>query len=155
MTTSKSDKPCPGCTHPLYAHNGEGGRCTYTDPIPFEHMTLGSVPCKCTHTETEVKPEPQVKVTKLDDHPFQIEDKRFYLPFKIEAVCPYCSKTCTMDLSRDYLSYPYIGKPEPVHFAHETSDPTAKYGAHEWTIEVVLGITLEPWKVEPPAGDAR
>lgn len=68
---------------------------------------------------------------------FEIEVKRFYLPFTIHSCCPACGLADECDLQAEqYLSYPAIGTPESVGFYCSECD-------HEWEVNVKLGITLE------------
>jgi len=66
----------------------------------------------------------------------QLDVKRLYLPFKIEADCPVCGTGSGADMNTDYLSYPTVGSEESVSMFCVKCDEF-------FSVKVVLGLTLE------------
>lgn len=67
---------------------------------------------------------------------FEIDTKRFYVPFVVSSPCPQCEELDVQDLSRHhYFAYPIVGEPIPFGFYCSECDT-------EWSHRVVLGITL-------------
>lgn len=80
---------------------------------------------------------------------FEIGEKRLYLPgCKIEATCPFCGEVITKDLSRNYLSYPTANKPFTETMYHESPEGRD----HEFSIRLVLGVSLSIAETRTPAG---
>ena len=68
--------------------------------------------------------------------------KRFYMPgVTVKQPCPNCGAAWECDMGDRYLSYPVVG---------ETVKLSAGCGEcdHEWTIPVVVRVTLELAKTE-------
>jgi hypothetical protein len=71
------------------------------------------------------KPEPQ-----------RLEIKRFYVTgLALSDDCPNCGKAVKIDLEEDYISYPSIGRPTPVHFYCPCDT--------EWERNVIVNLTLK------------
>ena len=66
-----------------------------------------------------------------------LDIKRFYIPLQIDTKCPNCGKEINVDLNGDdYLSYPYLNKPESVYcYCNEC-------GA-EFDFEITLRLKVE------------
>lgn len=77
-----------------------------------------------------------MKITekKVAGDNFQIDVKRFYLPFIIETNCPECGELHEHDLTEYYLAYPRIARASKIYFSCECE--------HEWSEEVVVNVTL-------------
>ena len=84
------------------------------------------------------------KITRNKDFKaFEIDCKRFYLPYTIEVACEKCGEKITQDLSQQYLGYPQMGKPFDHYFWCEECD-------HEFSreMELEISITINETKVE-------
>jgi len=69
----------------------------------------------------------------------EIDVKRFYIPgVTVRAECPECGAVHESDLGVDYLSYPELGKPEPVYFICEDGEDHYV----EFDVEVIIGLTI-------------
>ena len=66
---------------------------------------------------------------------FEIEVKRFYIPFSVETNCPRCNTVQTQNLEVDYLSYPTVGNPIDLDFYCGACE-------HEFSEKVKLEINL-------------
>lgn len=58
-------------------------------------------------------PKPEMK-NGLHGALIEVEVKRFYVPLKFSAECPFCGRDSELDLEDQYLSYPTIGAVETV-----------------------------------------
>jgi len=67
---------------------------------------------------------------------FEISDKRFYLPIKIEKECPNCKNKCVADLNSNYLSYPNVNEKEQQYFYCDKCE-------QEFEIDIILRIGLD------------
>lgn len=80
---------------------------------------------------------------KNESDPFELDDKRFYLPASITAKCPHCGKEVEHSFDDDYLSYPTANEPFN-HFNHVMycggEDGSAD---HEFRVRVRLTVKLE------------
>jgi hypothetical protein len=76
--------------------------------------------------------------------PFEVDDKRFYLPgVKVEGECPACKKPFKRDLSTDpALGYPTANTPTKLNCWCPECE-------HEWSIPIKLSITVELVDPEP------
>lgn len=67
--------------------------------------------------------------------PVEIDQKRFYLPQQVFAICPKCGA----EVERDgYLSYPKVNQPMRMTFWHHVGTEE-----HEWDEQIVLRVTIE------------
>lgn len=79
-----------------------------------------------------------MKIIKNEDYEgFDIDVKRFYIPFTLQANCPKCERLLESDLSHHrYLSYPLIGEPiEETLYCGECDE--------EVFVELVLDLSLK------------
>jgi len=70
---------------------------------------------------------------------FEIDVKRFYIPFLITEDCPSCGRNNEVDFTTNYLSYPTVSEPIKVNFYCYVCE-------HEWSKQVKLEITLKEVK---------
>ena len=69
--------------------------------------------------------------------PFEIEEKRFYIPgASMDGKCPACGVAHVKDFGEDYLAYPMVNEPFDI-------DCYCSKCGHEWTERVILRVTLE------------
>jgi hypothetical protein len=69
-------------------------------------------------------------------NPFEIEVKRFHVPgAKIEDDCPKCKEKVTVDLAREYISFPTANAVNKVHFYCGECDS-------EWDVKIHIEVTL-------------
>jgi len=80
-----------------------------------------------------------MKIIKRSE-PFDIDVKRFYLPFVLEAACPNCGAQQADDLSIDYLSYPTAMWRQPHRFWCRTCDK-------EWDENIYIDIDIRNEKI--------
>lgn len=66
--------------------------------------------------------------------------KRQNVPAAVHSKCPHCGDTCSVDLTRQHLSYPTVDGTSTVYFGHECAD------GHdvEWQCYVIVRVTVEP-----------
>lgn len=76
------------------------------------------------------------KVTRLVDK-FQVDVKRFHLPFEVSQGCPACGVVCTRDLRRDYVDYPTLRESHDVHGYCDAC-------GHAWPMNIVIDIVVKP-----------
>ena len=78
------------------------------------------------------------KISKeVIDSSYRIEEKRFYVPYKITDTCPKCKTVIKKSLWKyNYLSYPPLEVPFDEYLYCSECDT-------EWKIEVLLKISLE------------
>lgn len=51
-----------------------------------------------------------MKIERKDSYKnFEIDVKRFYIPFKVTIICEGCGEEVTRDFGDDYISYPQLG----------------------------------------------
>jgi len=67
---------------------------------------------------------------------FDLNIKRFYLPFKIEKECPNCKTKCIVDLNMNYLSYPTVNVKKQQYFYCENCE-------QEFEVDIILKISLD------------
>ena len=87
-----------------------------------------------------------MKVERLGgkDPSFEIEVKRFYVPFTITDECPKCGMTTECAETSDYFSYPTVGKKEKVSFYCTHWEDGEELGCeHEWSRNVILSIDIK------------
>lgn len=82
-----------------------------------------------------------IEVNKTSENAFEINVKRFYLPFEINWTCPNCKEKGKQDLNHDYLSYPIAGKP----FTHTLYCYDCD---HEETVNLHIDLDLRVTKFE-------
>jgi len=75
-----------------------------------------------------------VKIMQQEQEVYEIDIKRFYVPWYIETECPMCG--LLTDNEGEYLSYPSVGKPFKVLFSCDECD-------HEWYHEILLKLNIE------------
>ncbi len=80
------------------------------------------------------------KITRNDNTDFEIEVKRFYIPFTIHSNCPRCDRPHSVDLEDQYLSYPVVGEPVEVYFGCEEGD--CYDDGPEWEVKVIVSLDL-------------
>lgn len=72
--------------------------------------------------------------------PFEIEVKRFYIPFRIVGKCPVCGGDFERDISHDYFSNPIANawsKEYMYHYNEETEEEC------EFELDIFLSVDLE------------
>ena len=71
--------------------------------------------------------------------PFDIEVKRFHVPFKIVGNCPECGDDFEVNYEQDYLSYPTVNAEMPLDLYHYSE----KKGEDcEFTVKVRLMLSM-------------
>lgn len=69
---------------------------------------------------------------------FEIEVKRFRVPFRIWDDCPTCGAETESGETAHYFSYPWVGEPEPVRFCCEDCEDAPV----EWERKVLLSLDI-------------
>lgn len=73
-------------------------------------------------------------ITPKNTAGFEIEDKRFHIPFVFSSPCPSCGEVHERDLSGgDYLAYPKLGKTKCGFYCEDCDK--------DWSESFILGIT--------------
>ena len=78
----------------------------------------------------------KIKIVKNEGVHFNIDVKRFYMPYSINWECPNCKECYSEDLNEQYLSHPTTGT--PIDF-----DVYCRKCEHEDKIKVQLDIDLK------------
>ena len=74
------------------------------------------------------------------DIPFEISVKKFYIPaIVIKDQCPKCGKECIHKMCDNYLYYPQAHSPETLDMSCRGEGGCG----HEWTVPVVVKVSLE------------
>lgn len=72
---------------------------------------------------------------------FEIDVKRFNVPYRVESRCPRCQQVCTQDLSgRHHLSNPKLNTPSQFWFYCGGNNGCQ----YEWSEGYILTMTLTP-----------
>lgn len=80
-----------------------------------------------------------------DPKSFDTNVKRFRLHgVVLKSSCPECGEECSRDLGDNYLSEPRANEPFEETFCHEPETEGDEYICHEWTVRIILRITVEP-----------
>ncbi len=123
--------------------------CTFHANIPINDTYLDGLCDSCGRTiEWGLNPLKNSKIAKINGTcDGQIEEKRFRLPgVAIEAECPNCQHPNINNLGGDdYLTFPWANKPFAYYLCCRECD-------HEWTINVVLNISLTLAESQEPLG---
>jgi len=74
--------------------------------------------------------------------PFDLNEKRFYLPgYVIAADCPKCGMRMTRNVGDNYLSYPKANKPEDVHLCCNNESGEESCDGEAW-VPVIVNVSL-------------
>lgn len=88
-------------------------------------------------TKPEIRPIPGEDV-------FDVNVKRFYIPFELSATCPHCEERVTRRLNTDpAIYYPTLGTWKPYTLYHEYEGPEGGYEEHEFAVELRLTLQAE------------